>query len=495
MKDRELLGLQAREIAAAVRSQRLRAVEVLKSYRAQVDSVEGGIHAFLSLCWDRAEQRARQVDEVVRSGGDPGPLAGVPVAIKDNISTRGLRTTCASRVLEDFVPLFDATAVRKIEAAGAVIVGKTNLDEFGMGSSTENSAFGPTRNPWEAARVPGGSSGGSAAAVAAGMATLALGTDTGGSVRQPAGFCGLVGLKPQYGSVSRWGLVAFASSLDQIGPMARDAADCALLYNIIQGQDPRDATSLRDGANIASQDLDRSVRGLTLGLPSAWLGEGLDPEVRAALDESVRLFRDLGVGIEEVDLPDPRHAISVYYLLANAEASSNLARYDGVRYGRRSPSAVDLDSLYEISRGEGLGTEVKRRILLGTFVLSSGYYEAYYLKAQRVRELLRRRFEAAVARVDAILIPTSPTPAFRIGEKIEDPLAMYLSDVYTTLANLLGTPAVSFPAGLTREGLPIGLQLYGRVRDESTLLRLVRAHEKGRGADRVSIGAPWKRAT
>jgi aspartyl-tRNA(Asn)/glutamyl-tRNA(Gln) amidotransferase subunit A len=472
----------------AVCAGRLTAQEVLERCYARISRTDPHVHAFLTLSEDRAVRAAEKVDSTVRGGGDPGLLAGVPIAVKDNISTRGVRTTCASRLLEAFVPVFDATAVERVEAAGGLIVGKTNLDEFGMGSSTEHSAFGPTRNPWNLGSVPGGSSGGSAAAVAAGMVPLALGTDTGGSVRQPGAFCGLVGMKPQYGTISRWGLVAFASSFDCIGPLARSAADCAVFLRVLQGRDPRDATSLDPQHQIAPGFLDGSVEGLRIGLPVGWLGEAAHTEVLACLKYARGLFCDLGIAVSEVELPDPRYAVSTYYLIANAEASSNLARFDGVRYGRRSTLSSDLLSLYECSRGEGFGAEVKRRILLGTFVLSTGYYEDYYLRAQCARERLRCAFEQVVSEVDAILIPTAPTTAFRLGEKLEDPLMMVLSDLYTILPNLLQVPAITFPAGRSSRGLPIGLQLIGRAHGEATLLRLVHAFEKAHGDEGSARG-------
>jgi aspartyl-tRNA(Asn)/glutamyl-tRNA(Gln) amidotransferase subunit A len=487
----EILSWGAAEIAGAVRGRRIRALEAVEAFLDRIREVEPAVHAFLAIDGERARVAASRIDAAVADGLDPGPLAGVPIAIKDNITMRGLPTTCGSRILDGFLPLFDATAVRRLEAAGAVIVGKTNMDEFAMGSSTENSAFGPTRNPWDLTRVPGGSSGGSAAAVAAGMVPCALGSDTGGSVRQPGGFCGLVALKPQYGRVSRWGLVAFASSLDQIGPIARDATDCALLLNAIQGRDPHDATSFPDARAVTAEELEGGVRGLRVGLPGGWLAHGVDPEVRRAVEDAVRRYEQLGVVVETVDLPDPAYGIAVYYIVADAEASSNLARFDGVRYGRRIAGEGDLRALYEESRGAGFGTEVKRRILMGTFVLSAGYAEAYYGKARRVAADLGRRTLEAMEGLDALLLPTSPTPAFRLGEKVNDPLAMYLSDVFTILANLLQFPAVSFPGGTSATGLPIGLQLYGRPHGEATLLRLVQAHERvhdGSGSVRGGAG-------
>ncbi len=486
----------ARALAHAVRSGELKAAAVVEASFARLSRVEPTLHAFLSLREDAARARADEIDRAVAAGRDPGPLAGVPIAVKDNIVDRGGSATCASKMLAPFVPTYDATVVERLRAAGAIVVGKANLDEFAMGSSTENSAFGPSLNPWDPTRVPGGSSGGSAVAVASGVTPVALGSDTGGSVRQPGSFCGLVALKPHYGHVSRYGLVAFASSLDQIGPFALDARDCALVFDVISGFDPMDSTSSPHECRIGPLALERPVAGMRLGVPRTWLTEGLDAEVVRVMDETECRFRDLGVDLVDVDLMPPRYAISTYYILANAEASSNLARFDGVRYGRRSAEARDLNSLYERSRGEGFGPEVKRRILMGTFVLSSGYYDAYYAKAQRVRALFKASFDATLNQVDAILMPTAPTPAFVLGEKTEDPLSMYLSDIFTISANLVQNPAVSFPAGASTGGLPIGMQLYGRSRDEATLLRLVAAHERnydGAGSA-LAPGAPPTRA-
>jgi aspartyl-tRNA(Asn)/glutamyl-tRNA(Gln) amidotransferase subunit A len=467
----------AEDLARKVRGGDVSASEVLESILMRIAEVEQHVNAFLSIDADGAKAGARDIDERVAQGEDPGPLAGVPVAVKDNICTRDVETTCASHILEGFRPVYDATAVSNLRRRGAVILGKTNMDEFGMGSSTENSAFGPTRNPWKLDRVPGGSSGGSAATVASGMSPLALGSDTGGSVRQPAGMCGLVAMKPHYGSVSRYGLVAFASSLDQIGPMARTASDCALLYNAVLGHDPLDSTSLAETSAVELDRLSDSVAGMTMGLPRSWMGEGCDPEVQRAADETVAVLESLGVTFRDVSLPKPDHSLAAYYILADAEASSNLARYDGIRYGPRVEEPEDLEDLYTRTRGEGFGAEVKRRIILGTYVLSAGYYDAYYRKAQRARRLIRESLESALKGLDALLIPTSPTPPFRLGEKIEDPLAMYLSDIYTITANLAGYPALAFPAGVTDDGLPVGMQLYGRDGSEEKLFRLVAAHE------------------
>ncbi len=427
---------------------------------------------------DEARKAAREVDARIAAGEDPGPLSGVPVAVKDNIATRGVRTTCASRMLETHVPLYDATAVERLRAAGAVVVGKTNLDEFGMGSSTERSAFGAVRNPWRADRVPGGSSGGSAAAVASGMAALALGTDTGGSIRQPGAFCGLHALKPTYGRVSRFGMVAYASSFDQIGGFARSAGDLALLYRVLAGPDPRDSTSSPRGVEAVDPGAD--VGGLRIGIASEILERpGMQPEVSAAVREAGETLRAAGATIADVTLPDPETAVGAYYLLATAEASSNLARYDGVRYGLRVPGPT-LDETYRRTRSAGFGPEVKRRILLGTYVLSAGYYDAYYLEAQRARVLLRRSFERLFETCDLILLPTAPTSAFRLGEKTGDPVAMVLSDVFTVFANLTGMPGMNVPAGFDSEGLPLGVQLLAPRWREDRLFRgagtLERAH-------------------
>jgi aspartyl-tRNA(Asn)/glutamyl-tRNA(Gln) amidotransferase subunit A len=464
----------ARAIRDGIRSGALTATAACEAAIDRIQTIDGSLHAFQHVAAEQALRRAAELD---RAGSPAGPLHGVPVALKDNISTRGIPTTAGSRILEQYVPPFDATVVTKLQTPGAVIIGKTVCDEFSMGSSTENSAFGPSRNPWAPDRIPGGSSGGSAVAVAAGMAPLALGSDTGGSIRQPAALCGIVGMKPTYGRVSRYGLIAFASSLDQIGPFARSVDDAALLLEAICGRDPRDATSAdRDVPPFASA-LAQDVRGLRVGVPRALLEQGLDPEVLDAFETSLRSLEELGATIVTVDLPHSRYAIPVYYLIATAEASSNLARYDGVRYGFRAQSG-NLEEMYERTRSAGFGAEVKRRIVLGTYVLSAGYYDAYYLKAQQVRTLIRADFEQALDQVDAVAVPTSPTPAFKLGERTGDPLEMYLADVFTVSAPLAGLPAISVPCGFTAGRLPVGLQLTGRAWDESTLLRLAHAYER-----------------
>jgi aspartyl-tRNA(Asn)/glutamyl-tRNA(Gln) amidotransferase subunit A len=430
--------------------------------------------AFITVAGEQAVARAEAID----SSDGTGALRGVPLALKDNICTLGVETTAGSRMLRGYVPPRNATIVDRLEAAGAIILGKTNCDEFAMGSSTENSAFGPARNPWDLARTPGGSSGGSAVAVAAGLVPAALGSDTGGSVRQPAAFCGLVGLKPTYGRVSRYGLIAFASSLDQIGPLTHTIRDAALLLSVIAGPDRADATAADMPVPDFEAGLDDAITGVRVGVPRELLGDGLDPEVRDAYLTALARLESLGAVLEDVRLPHAGHAIPVYYLVATAEASSNLARYDGVRYGYRSPEARTLLEMYTRTRDEGFGPEVKRRIMLGTYVLSAGYYDAYYLKAQQVRTLIRRDYEEAFARVDAVAMPTTPTPPFLLGEKVADPLQMYLADVFTVSANLSGLPSVSVPCGFTTGRLPIGLQLTGRAFDEATMLRVAHAYEQ-----------------
>lgn len=430
------------------------------------------LNSFLSIERERATERAGQLD-----AGKATTLGGLAIAVKDNICTKGMRTSCGSHILHNYKAHYDATAVSRLNAAGAIIVGKTNMDEFAMGSSNESSAFGPSRNPWDLERVPGGSSGGSAVAVASGVVRAALGSETGGSVRQPASLCGIVGLKPTYGRISRYGLVAFASSLDNIGIFGRTAADAADVLGVIAGRDPLDSTS----ADVPVPDyrfaLDGDVVGKTIGVPRALLGEGLDDEVREKVLAAIENFRSLGAEIIDVELPYAKYGIAVYYIIATAEASSNLARYDGVRYGFRAEGAHELREMYFKTREEGFGAEVKRRIMLGTYVLSSGYYDAYYSKAQKVRTLLKRDYESAFSKCDAILTPTSPSVAFKIGERSDDPLAMYLSDIYTVSANLAGVPAISVPCGLSDGGLPIGLQLVGNFWTEDVLLNLAHKYE------------------
>jgi len=482
-----LTELSATEIGRRVRARELSAEEVTRAHLARVALLEPSIDAFLSVFEERAVASARKLDAGLAAGRPAGPLAGVPVAIKDVLDIEGTVTTCGSRILSGYRPPFTATAVARLEAAGAVVLGKTNLDEFAMGSSTENSAYKKTRNPWDATRVPGGSSGGSAAAVAAGVSPLALGTDTGGSIRQPAALCGVVGLKPTYGRVSRYGLVAFASSLDQVGSLSRTVEDAALCASVLCGADPHDATSAREVVPDFSATLAEGARGLTIGVPWTFLAEGVEAQTLAAFRDSLRALEAAGARLVEVDLPNAGHAIATYYIVATAEASSNLARFDGVRYGYRAPNVRDLRGLYGESRDHGFGAEVKRRIILGTFVLSSGYYDAYYVRAQKLRTLIRADYEMAFASCDAIATPTTPTPAFKLGEKTADPLQMYLADIFTVPASLAGIPGLSVPCGFSA-GLPVGLQLVGRAFDEATLLRLghafqvVTEHHKARPA-------------
>jgi len=469
--------LGAREAAGRVRRGELTAAALVQASLARA-AAAAPLNAFITVCEREALEAAAAIDRRVAAGDDPGPLAGVPIGVKDVIATTGVRTTAGSRILGDFRPAYDATVVTRLRAAGAVVVGKLNCDEFAMGSSNENSAFGPTRNPWDPARVPGGSSGGSGAAVAARLCQAALGTDTGGSIRLPASFCGVVGVKPTYGRVSRWGVIAYASSLDQVGPLARDVGDAALVLQAIAGHDPLDSTSSPRPLPDFADALAGGVAGLRIGLPREYFIDGIAPAVEQAVRAAVATLEALGATVEEVSLPHTEHAISAYYLIAPAEASSNLARYDGVRYGLRQAGADDaLVAMYEQSRGAGFGFEVKRRIMLGTYALSAGYYDALYLKAQQARTLIRRDFDAAFARCDAIVAPVAPTTAYRIGELIDDPLAMYLGDVFTISANLAGLPAVAVPCGADGDGLPIGLQILGKPYDEATCLRVAAAYE------------------
>ena len=462
---------RALETAAAVRSGERSAVDVVEEHLARIAEREGDIHAFNVVLADEARAAAAAVDDAVRAGRDPGPLAGVPIALKDNLCTRGIPTTCSSKILEGWRPPYDATVVARLTAAGAVSVGKTNLDEFAMGSSTENSAFGPTRNPHDLTRVPGGSSGGSAAAVAAGFAPLSLGSDTGGSIRQPAALCGVVGVKPTYGLVSRYGLVAFASSLDQIGPFAATVADAALLLEVIAGHDPMDSTSIDQPAPSLVDVLAQGVEGLRIGVLHELLdAEGIAPDVRRRTEAAADALSAAGAKVDEASVPAATYGLSAYYLIAPAEASSNLARYDGVRYGLRV-DAANTGDMNEASRTAGFGAEVKRRIMLGTYALSAGYYDAYYGKAQQVRTLIIRDFKAAYEQFDLLLSPTSPTTAFALGAKTDDPLTMYLNDVCTIPTNLAGDPAMSVPFGVGDDGLPVGVQLLAPALGEATMFR------------------------
>mgnify|MGYP005812669537 CR=1 FL=1 len=479
----DLNTLTVASTITAIRERQVTATSLAEEFYRRIAAEDGNIHSYLTLSEERAMAAAARIDALADKGDPLPPLAGVPVAIKDVMVTRGVRTTAGSKILENYIPPYDCTAVARLEAAGAVVLGKTNCDEFAMGSSNENSAYGPVRNPRDKTRVPGGSSGGSAAAVAAGLCVAALGSDTGGSIRQPASFCGVVGMMPTYGRVSRYGLIAFASSLDHIGPVTHSVKDAAVLLGIIAGRDPLDSTSADVPVPDYANDIGKQVRGMKIGVPKEYFPEGMDVEVQKAVEDAIRLLAaKAGCEVVPISLPHTPYAIPTYYLVATAEASSNLARYDGVRYGHRSRESGTLAEMYRRSRDEGFGPEVKRRIMLGTYALSAGYYDAYYLKAQRVRTLLARDFEAAFAKVDAIITPTSPTTAFKLGEKVDDPLSMYLADIFTVTADLVGVPGISVPCGNSREGLPIGLQIMGRHFDEPTLFRLAHAYEHARAA-------------
>ncbi len=476
----ELSQLTIEAGRSAIQERRTTALALAEAHYELIDKEDGEIGAFLTLSKERALEQVDRIDRMAAAGKPLPPLAGVPVGIKDVMSTRGVRTTAGSKILGNYIPAYDCTVVARMEAAGAVILGKTNCDEFAMGSSNENSAFHPVRNPRDLSRVPGGSSGGSAAAVAADMAIAALGSDTGGSIRQPASFCGVVGLMPTYGRVSRYGLIAFASSLDHIGPLTKTVKDAAIVLRTIAGRDPMDSTSADLPVPDYVAELEKPVRGLRLGVAKEYFGEGLDREVRDAVESAIDKLKGMGCEIVPVSLPHTAYAIPAYYLIATAEASSNLARYDGVRYGYRAAGVKLLSQMYRRSRDEGFGAEVKRRIMLGTYALSAGYYDAYYVKAQKVRTLLTRDFEQAFGKVDAIVTPTCPAAAFRLGEKSNDPLAMYLADIYTVTADLAGIPGISVPCGETREKLPIGLQVLGKHFDEATILRVAHSYEQSR---------------
>jgi aspartyl-tRNA(Asn)/glutamyl-tRNA(Gln) amidotransferase subunit A len=466
------------ELLDALRRGEITSEALTGRYLEAIRQREPRVRAFLHVDEADALGQARAADARRKRGDQIGLLAGMPVAIKDVLCTKGQPTTCGSKVLQNFVPPYDAHVITRLKQADAVLIGKTNMDEFAMGSSTENSAFQVTRNPWDLERIPGGSSGGSAAAVAAGEAPLSLGTDTGGSIRQPASLCGVVGLKPTYGRVSRFGLVAYASSLDQIGPFAWDVGGIALLLEAIAGHDPRDSTSVQKPVPEYGKTVDEPVKPLTLGVAREYFGAGLDAEVEQAVRAALKVYEGLGATVKEISLPHSPYAIATYYLVATAEASSNLARYDGVHYGYRSKGHGDLVDMYSRSRGEGFGKEVQRRVMLGTYALSSGYKDAYYVKALKVRRLIKEDFDRAFAECDAVVGPTSPTAAFKVGEKMADPLAMYLSDIYTISCNLAGLPGVSIPCGFTKAGLPIGLQIQGPPFEEEKLLRVARMHER-----------------
>ncbi|HEA47148.1 MAG TPA: Asp-tRNA(Asn)/Glu-tRNA(Gln) amidotransferase subunit GatA [bacterium] len=476
----KLNELTAHEIGELIKKGEVSSEEVTKSVFKRIEKVEKTINSFVTLIKDEALKQARLVDEKIRKKEKISPLAGVPIAIKDNMCIDGVLTTCSSKILENFKSPYDATVIKRLKENDLVFIGKTNMDEFAMGSSTENSAFKITHNPWNLETIPGGSSGGSAAAIASDEAILALGSDTGGSIRQPASLCGVVGLKPTYGRVSRYGLVAFASSLDQIGPLTKDIRDCALLMNLISGYDERDSTSCDYPVPDYTKSLINDIKEVRIGVPKEYFVKGMDEEVEKSVKDAIRLLEKLGAKIEEISLPHTEYAVAVYYLLATAEASSNLARYEGVKYGRRSQVAGhrSLIEMYEETRGEGFGDEVKRRIMLGTYALSAGYYDAYYLKAQKVRTLVKEDIDKAFEKCDCLITPTSPTPSFKIGEKIDDPLKMYLSDIFTISTNLAGIPGISIPCGFTKADLPIGLQILTKPFAEETILRVAHTYEQ-----------------
>ncbi|MCK9229601.1 MAG: Asp-tRNA(Asn)/Glu-tRNA(Gln) amidotransferase subunit GatA [Syntrophales bacterium] len=474
----ELFELTIHELGEKLHRGETTSLEITESLFERIEAVEDRVHSYITLMKDSALESARQSDLRRREGAAAGPLEGIPVAIKDLLCTRDVPTTCGSRFLETFIPPYDATVVEKLRQAGAVIVGKTNLDEFAMGSSTETSYYGVTRNPWDLERIPGGSSGGSAAAAAAGQCIASLGSDTGGSIRQPAAFCGVVGLKPTYGRVSRFGLVAFASSLDQIGPLTRDVEDSALMLNVIAGYDRKDSTSVHLPVPDYREFLGRGIEGWTIGIPREYFIDGMDPEIFDAMGQAKATMESLGADCREISLPHTRYGVAAYCVVAPAEASSNLARYDGVRYGFRSTDGDDLPGMYRNTRTAAFGAEVKRRIMIGTYALSSGYYDAYYKKASQVRALVKNDFDEAFKTCDIILAPTTPTAAFRLGEKIEDPLQMYLSDVFTLPANLAGIPAISVPCGFTGKGLPLGIQFLAGSFQEGKLLQAASAFER-----------------
>ena len=474
----DLLDLTALELGKKIQAGEVTAPEAAAAALRRIREMEPSIHAYVTVDEEGAMAQAETVQREIEAGRLSGPLAGVPVAIKDNICTEGLRTTCSSKILEHFVPAYTAQAAEQLKKAGAVILGKTNMDQFAMGSTTETSAFGPTKNPWNTDHVPGGSSGGSCAAVAAKECFYALGSDTGGSIRQPSSFCGVTGIKPTYGTVSRWGLIAYGSSLDQIGPIAKDVADCAAILEVIAGRDVKDATSMERQDTDFTAALTKDVRGMRIGIPASYFGEGLDPEVAGAVKEAARVLADAGAVVEEFDLGLVDYAIPAYYVIASAEASSNLSRFDGVKYGFRAADYEGLHDMYKKTRSQGFGPEVKRRIMLGSFVLSSGYYDAYYLKALRTKALIKREFDKAFASYDCILAPAAPSTAPRLGESLQDPLKMYLGDIYTISVNLAGLPGMTVPCGKDSKGLPIGLQLIGDCFKEKHIIRAAYTFER-----------------
>ena len=472
--------MTALELGRRIQSGDITAVQAAEASLARIKGMEPSVHAFVTVNEEKTMEQAGKVQADIEAGRLKGPLAGVPVAIKDNMCTKGMRTTCSSRILGNFIPTYTAQAVSNLEQAGAVILGKTNMDEFAMGSTTETSAFGVTRNPWNLEHVPGGSSGGSCAAVAAGECFYALGSDTGGSIRQPSSFCGVTGIKPTYGTVSRYGLIAYGSSLDQIGPVAKDVSDCAAVLEVLASHDPKDSTSMERRDCDFTSALSEDVRGMRIGIPESYFGQGLDQEVKDAVLEAARVLGEKGAIVETFDLKLAEYAIPAYYVIASAEASSNLSRFDGVKYGYRAPEYEGLHSMYKKSRSLGFGPEVKRRIMLGSFVLSSGYYDAYYLKALRTKALIKKEFDRAFASYDVILAPAAPSTAPRLGQSLGDPLKMYLGDIYTISVNLAGLPGISLPCGLDSKGLPIGLQLIGDCFKEKNIIRAAYAYEKTR---------------
>ena len=476
--DMELLSLSAVELSTAIKEGKTTAVAAMEAVLAQIEQTEGAYHCYVTIDKEGALQRAAQVQKRIEAGELTGPLAGVPVAIKDNLCTEGMLTTCSSKILENFIPTFTAEAVRNLEAAGAVIIGKTNMDEFAMGSTTETSYYGVTRNPRNPEHVPGGSSGGSAAAVASGECFFALGSDTGGSIRQPAGYCGVVGMKPTYGTVSRYGLIAYGSSLDQIGPLTKNVADCAAVLEVIASHDIKDSTSVAREDTDFTSALVADVKGMRIGIPRDYFGEGLDPEVKAAVLQAAEVLREKGAIVEEFDLSLVKYAIPTYYTIAAAEASSNLERFDGIKYGYRAEGDMGLHSMYKKTRSQGFGPEVKRRIMLGSFVLSSGYYDAYYLKALKVKAMIKKSFDEAFAGYDLILGPVAPTTAPKLGESLSDPIKMYLGDIYTISVNLAGLPGICVPCGKDSRGLPIGLQLIGDCFREKKLIQAAYTYEQ-----------------
>ncbi len=474
----DLPFLTMREASDLIKKGEVSSVELTQSVLSRIEKIDGRLNSYITILGDESLRSAEEVDKELASGSYRGPLHGIPISIKDIFVVTGVRTTCGSKILESFVPPYDSTVTRKLKDAGAIILGKSNMDEFAMGSSTETSYFGPTMNPWDLERVPGGSSGGSASAVAASLCYASVGTDTGGSIRQPAALCGVVGMKPTYGRVSRFGMIAFASSLDQGGPITKSVEDAAIMLRLISGSDRKDSTSVDISVPDYAKCLKDEIRGIRIGVPKEYFVEGIDTDVDRAVRDAIALVEDLGGDVQEISLPHTEYAVSAYYIIAPSEASSNLARYDGVRYGFRTPTAKNVIDMYRETRAAGFGDEVKRRIMIGTYGLSAGYYDAYYLKAQRVRTLVKRDFEEAFKSVDVIVTPTTPEPAFRIGEKSDDPLKMYLSDIFTIPCNLAGLPGISIPCGFKSGGLPIGLQILGRPFDEETILRVAYAYEQ-----------------